>query len=480
MLIVYGLAATALTIFVIVFNRSHVEKQAVLIRKLANDRIKGGLKKVYLAEDTFEKSMEFYKKKINMAAYIALAGILAAFVYELVSMGSSELINGNVILRNGYQGSSKNVRLRVIDLQSEETQVVDVKVSERKYSISELEQLAAEADALICEAMPAGNESLDRITGNLDFPAEIKGYPFKVSWRTDDPLLINANGVLDKERLNKLKDKKDISRGIIIGIHAELTYEDYIYEIHMNGRVYQDEADNEYSLAEYVKLMIDELDNNTREEEYLVLPEKVENIRIGYEEVSGKKSLVMLFLVITAAAAMYFREDQELINKVKKRDKELMKDYPVLVNKFVLFYSAGLTTRGIWSKLCRDYRIKRDKDEREGCKNGRKYLYEEMLLCEGWMNEGMGETAAYEAFAVRCGLNRYRQFISIISQAMDKGRSDLLPMLEREAQDAFTDRKNRAKELGEEAGTKLLFPMLLMLLIVLIIVMVPAFVAFRM
>ena len=494
MLIVYGLAAAVIILFMIVFNRSDVLKQAGLIRLLVNDRVKSGLKKVYLAEDTFDKDIEFCKKKINVTVVTVLAGLLAAFAYELVSMGSSGLINGNMIMRNGYQGSPRNVRIRVRDIQTEESQVIDVKVSERKYSIPELERMAAEADAVISGVMLADNVNPDRITGDMDFPTSIKGYPFRISWRTDDPLLINSKGVLNRERLDKLKEKKDISEGIVIGIHAELSYEDYLYEMHMTTRVYQDDADKEYSLAEYLKLMIDELDLNTREEEYLVLPERVENIGLAYEEAGGKKSAVLLLMVIVAATAIYFREDQEVIDKVRRRDIELMNDYPVLVNKFVLFYSAGLTTRGIWSKLCRDYRIKRDKDEKNNRRNtgkkgssksinkkkSRKYLYEEMLLCEGWMNEGMGEIAAYEAFAARCGLNRYRQFISLISQAMGKGRADLLPMLEREAQDAFTERKNRAKELGEEAGTKMLFPMLLMLLIVLIIVMVPAFVTFRM
>ena len=63
---------------------------------------------------------------------------------------------------------------------------------------------------------------------------------------------------------------------------------------------------------------------------------------------------------------------------------------------------------------------------------------------------------------------------------MGKGRADLLIQLEREAMDAFAERKNRARELGEEAGTKLLFPMIMMLLVVLIIVMIPAFISFRM
>ena len=42
-------------------------------------------------------------------------------------------------------------------------------------------------------------------------------------------------------------------------------------------------------------------------------------------------------------------------------------------------------------------------------------------------------------------------------------------LLEQEAEEAFEERKNSAKKLGEEAGTKLLFPMLLMLGIVIAI-----------
>ena len=47
-------------------------------------------------------------------------------------------------------------------------------------------------------------------------------------------------------------------------------------------------------------------------------------------------------------------------------------------------------------------------------------------------------------------------------------------MLERESQEAFENRKRRAKILGEQAGTKLLAPMMLMLVIVFVILLYPA------
>ena len=52
-------------------------------------------------------------------------------------------------------------------------------------------------------------------------------------------------------------------------------------------------------------------------------------------------------------------------------------------------------------------------------------------------------------------------------------------ILTREAEDAFEDRKNLAKKLGEEAGTKLMIPLFLMLIVVFAIVIIPAFLSIK-
>ena len=67
----------------------------------------------------------------------------------------------------------------------------------------------------------------------------------------------------------------------------------------------------------------------------------------------------------------------------------------------------------------------------------------------------------------------------LIVQNLRKGSSGLRQMLEKEVADAFVLRKNLAKKAGEEAGTKILFPMMLMLCIVMVIILVPAFLTFR-
>ena len=64
---------------------------------------------------------------------------------------------------------------------------------------------------------------------------------------------------------------------------------------------------------------------------------------------------------------------------------------------------------------------------------------------------------------------------ALLSQNLRKGAKGTSDMLKMEAIQAMEDRKSRARRLGEEAGVKLLLPMLLMLVIVLVIVVVPAF-----
>ena len=85
---------------------------------------------------------------------------------------------------------------------------------------------------------------------------------------------------------------------------------------------------------------------------------------------------------------------------------------------------------------------------------------------------------AYERFGIRCNLVEYRTLSTLLIQNLKKGSSRFLPSLEEECRQAFQERKRRALIAGEEAGTKLLAPMILMLLVVLMILMVPSFLSF--
>ena len=94
------------------------------------------------------------------------------------------------------------------------------------------------------------------------------------------------------------------------------------------------------------------------------------------------------------------------------------------------------------------------------------------------MESGVSELDAYEHFGQRCGLLSYSRFCSLLSQNLRKGNRELLSALRQEAEEAFENRRNIARKMGEEAGTRLLFPMIIMLAVTMVIIIIPAYRSF--
>ena len=131
---------------------------------------------------------------------------------------------------------------------------------------------------------------------------------------------------------------------------------------------------------------------------------------------------------------------------------------------------AGMTIRNAFFKMGEDY----GKQERKK----RRYVYEEILIACHELQGGRSETEAYDHFGRRCQVQAYIKLSALLSQNLRKGSNDLVQMLRQEADNAFLQRKSLAKKLGEEAGTKLLLPMMMMLCIVMVIIMIPAYFSF--
>ena len=87
----------------------------------------------------------------------------------------------------------------------------------------------------------------------------------------------------------------------------------------------------------------------------------------------------------------------------------------------------------------------------------------------------MPESRAYGEFAARCGILPYRKLVTLLEQNRKNGGRELRIALELEMSDAFEKRKHLARQLGEEAGTKLLVPLFLLLGIVMVLIAAPAF-----
>ena len=198
-----------------------------------------------------------------------------------------------------------------------------------------------------------------------------------------------------------------------------------------------------------------------------VIKEAVPNMSL---EKSEENPIYGIFLLAGAGFLfVFFYQSNRMKDESKERHRQLEEDYPVLINKLVLYLGAGINLRKTFGQIVEEY----VQDVESGMMKKR-YLYEELIVMVNEINAGAGEQAAYEAFGHRMENISYMKLISLLVQNLQKGNDGLLNALKTEEANAFFLRIDHAKRLAEEAGTKLLFPMLLMLVIVMAIVMAPA------
>jgi Flp pilus assembly protein TadB len=138
-------------------------------------------------------------------------------------------------------------------------------------------------------------------------------------------------------------------------------------------------------------------------------------------------------------------------------------EYPVLVDMLNLYMGAGLTVKGALSRIA---------------DNNETILGEEIRYALNEIKSGVPEGESYYRLGHRLNLPVYLKLMSLLSQNVKKGTRDILDMLMAEEDQALQLRKELAKKKGEEASTKLLFPMILLLATVMLIIVMPVFLSF--
>lgn len=204
--------------------------------------------------------------------------------------------------------------------------------------------------------------------------------------------------------------------------------------------------------------------------DYYYLPKEWNGKTLEWTSPADHTGSLIAALSLFAAAVVLVRKTREDQEKQRKREEELLKDYPGLVMKFTLLIQAGMTVRKTFQKIALDYRRKQKKKKQAA--------YEEILTTCYEMESGVSEIEAYRHFGERCGQMKYKTFSTLLIQNLQKGSRRLADMLETESQEAWEERKRKARVLGEIASTKLLLPMVLMLLVVMALIMIPAFLSF--
>ena len=387
---------------------------------------------------------------------------LVGMVLAATDYGESRKAIEEGLVRNSYGEGSRTEQLEV-SVGDEEEAEVQVEVSERAYKEAEVQALFDRCKKKLDKLILGRNQSPDRIRSDMELVTEIPGEPIEITWELSRYDVMNIYGELQEKELTE--------EGTLVTLTAILGYtreqeKQAIYECTV--MVFPRKQSPAERRAGEVKTAVEQADERTRTEEILPLPENVSGNTVKYYHPMDDRGLILMALAAVTGVLLYVMEKQNAGKEMQKKEQQMRLDYPEVINKFTLFWGAGMTVKRAWKKIVSDY-----EEQKEAW--GERQVYEEMKITCHEMESGITESESYERFGRRCGLQEYVRFGALLSQNLRKGTKGLGQILKLEAIQAFEERKARAKRLGEEAGTKLLGPMFLMLAVVLFIVIVPAF-----
>ena len=456
-----GISRELLKIAMLFYGRLRKNKGLLF---LMPEAVRTNLKQLNNPGDFENLQTQYYIRKISLVIVLLNVGCILAMLMHLNILFSSHINEDGQLIRRSYGEGAYDAELIAESPDGEVIGEFNLPVEERRYTETETKRLFEDACEALPEAILGSNTSLDDVTEDLDLIEELEGYPFDIAWTVSDYEVMHYDGSLVKEAIPQ--------EGRVVMLTADYSYGDVIYRQVLYANV------RPRILTPY-EMLIKSIDEKLRDaeeespyEESITLPGKYQDTEIVWKEKTEDNSLILLVLMLVLSVFSYIAKDRELAKSVQDRSKALLSEYPQFVSKIVLYLGAGMTMRGVFELQARTYQKKRR------ARAPKSYLYEEILRSVRELAGGLPEAKVYERLGQRCGSQQYSRLCTLLSQNLKKGNNELLSILRNEADKAFSDRLDLVRKEGEEAGTKLLMPMVLMLLIVMVIIMIPAYMAF--
>lgn len=404
---------------------------------------------------------DYYIGKLAMSLVICLLGAVLGLSISIKTEKESVLQGDGTIVRGSYEEEPRELDLAASFADGKE-RYFSVQVESRQLSEQELNDLCMEFEERLPKMILGENDSLQEVTKDLVLEESYEGYPFSVEWHSNVPDIITAGG--------KVYLIEEQSATVLLT--AEIFYgdaSDALELLELPVCVVQPLLTEEERIQHEMEALLSEAEMSSRLENTWQLPESYRGQAIRWSQITLNYGMWFWLAALVIAILIYFVADKDIHDSLMARRTVMKRAYPDVVQKLVLYMGAGLTVRGAFQRIGSNYEQEKKLGKEE------KPIYEEILYACRELQSGVSEGAVYEHFGKRTGLREYVRLSTLLVQNLKKGNNTLLQRLREEADKACTEQLQNSRRLGEEASTKLLFPMVLMLIVVMLLIMIPAF-----
>lgn len=403
---------------------------------------------------------DFLKLKTDsekLCILVFCAGLIVTVSMGIQAYRNTEIQNGYELPKN-EAGQGAYEQEIIGSMEGHGKIPVTIVVEEEKLSKTDAEKELSKAAELLDDILKGENESLSKVTGNLNFVNSIPETSVEVEWLSKNFEYFYSDGAV--------REDVELLEPIELKISAILCCQEYFRDYEAVITL----LPKKMTEGEQLEKFIEQETLHAQDDSMLILPKTYQGRSITWKKPMDYTFLS--FLLLTVGAIVFIKAGSIRDEKKEKRARleELEKDYAQIVSKFTMLLSAGLSVRNAWERIVGLY---------HGKQGQKKAVYEEMSWALKEMQKGIPELEVYEKFGERAGQVHYKKLTALFVSDKRRGSINLLEAMEQEMFQAWEEQKRKTRQQGEKIGTKLLVPMMGMLAVVFIMILVPAFLSFQ-
>ena len=400
-------------------------------------------------------------KRLKIAALFVIV-LVFAFIIDMSSNG----ITDNTLTRNDT-GDGDAIYDLVLNADGlDEDYSYQLKLKEEKPSDKQANELFTQAKKEIDDSFCEEGQSVEQVRGHINMKEAYAQGAVEAEWTLSDYDVVDIDGDVNQEAFESVDDEQ----GKLISASVELSCGEHRQLYDFSFMVFPDELDAGERLIKDINRHIDSEMSKSGTKK-LTLPDEVDGVKLSWSQEKSNTAGKIAMLEVVVIVLLVLEKKEKKKTAQKERNIQLQLEYPEIVSKMAILMGSGMTVEQAWNRITARYLDKRKNNDENIMP-----AYEEMLVTE----REISGRKAYAGFAERVKLPCYQKLVRIILQSIHKGSKGVCEMLEKESEDAFDERRLLALKLGEEAGTKMLMPMMIMMAIVIAIVIAPAIIDFKM